>query len=143
MPKKLFLIIGSLTIVFLFFIYRIYDLAYMNRNFYLNEARKINEVYVSGGTAPRGRILDVNGTVLVDNIGINAIYYHKPSNITLKEELVIAETLVNLTNYQYQYDENKLKDFYLIKYSEECNTLITIEEYEMYNERKLSKEDLC
>lgn len=142
MPKKLFLIIGSLTIVFLFFIYRIYDLAYMNRNFYLNEARKINEVYVSGGTAPRGRILDVNGTVLVDNIGINAIYYHKPSNITLKEELVIAETLVNLTNYQYQYDENKLKDFYLIKYSEECNTLITIEEYEMYNERKLSKEDL-
>ena len=29
MPKKLFLIIGSLTIVFLFFIYRIYDLAYM------------------------------------------------------------------------------------------------------------------
>ena len=85
MPKKLFLLIGIVLVIFLLFIYRIYDLAYKNREFYLNEARLINEVYVSGSTAPRGRILDANGKVLVDNIGINAIYYHKPSNVTLKE----------------------------------------------------------
>ncbi len=142
MPKKLFLLIGIVLVIFLLFIYRIYDLAYKNREFYLNEARLINEVYVSGSTAPRGRILDANGKVLVDNIGINAIYYHKPSNVTLKEELFIAESLVKLTNYQYKYDENKLKDFYLVKYAEKCNELITIEEYNMYNERKLTKNDL-
>ena len=142
MPKKIIGLALLLTLIFSFFIYRIYDLAYSKKEYYLNEAELINEVYVTGTSAPRGRILDVNGKVLVDNIGVNTIYYHKPSGVTLKKELEIAEKLAELTNYEYQYNESKLKEFYRTKYSKETDALITEEEYELYNERKLSSEDL-
>ncbi len=131
-----------LSIIFGFFIYRVYDLAYNNKEYYLNKSRAITEVYVTGTSAPRGRILDINGNVLVDNIGVNTIYYHKPSNITLKDELYIAEELAKLTNYEYAYNDKLLKEFYKIKYSTKVDALITSQEYKLYNERKLSSEEL-
>ena len=142
MPKKAIFILFFLALIFFAFTYRVYDLAYNNREYYLNKARGINEVYVTGSSAPRGRILDINGNVLVDNIGINTIYYHKPSSITLKEELQIAEKLAKLTNFEYQYSESKLKKFYMIKYSTKTDALITPEEYKLYNERKISSSNL-
>ena len=142
MPKKMILITIFLSIIFGFFIYRVYDLAYNNKEYYLNKSRAITEVYVTGTSAPRGRILDINGNVLVDNIGVNTIYYHKPSNITLKDELYIAEELAKLTNYEYAYNDKLLKEFYKIKYSTKVDALITSQEYKLYNERKLSSEEL-
>ena len=142
MPKKIILLLSLLALTFLLFLYRVYDLACTNRDYYLDAQNNINEVYVTGTTAPRGRILDVNGKVLVDNIGINTIYYHKQTNITLKDELAIAETLTKLTNFEYEYNEAKLKEFYLLKYPDKVNALITTEEYKLYSERKLTSEDL-
>lgn len=142
MPKKFVFIISIIGLIFLFFLYRVFDLAYLNRQTYLDEAKSITEIYISGSSAPRGRILDTNGNVLVDNIGVNAIYYHKPTSVTLKEELYIAEQLVVLTNYEYEYNEEKLKEFYMLKYSTQVNNLITAEEYELYSERKISAEEL-
>ena len=142
MPKRIIIILMFIASIFGIFIYRVYSLAYQNREFYLNEAREINEVYVSGTSAPRGRILDVNGNILVDNIGVNTIYYHKPSGVTLKDELFVAEELVKITNYEYMYDENRLKEFYSIINSSKVDSLITEEEYQLYSERKLTSQDL-
>lgn len=142
MPKKIILLLSLLAFTFLYFLYRVYDLAYTNRDYYLQAQNSITEVYVTGSSAPRGRILDVNGTVLVDNIGVNTIYYHKPSDVTLKDELSIAETLAEITNFEYEYSESKLKEFYMIKYQDKVNALITTEEYELYSERKLTSADL-
>ena len=142
MPKKVILIITLLSLVFLFFIYRTFDLAYNKKEYYQTEAQNINEVYVTGSSAPRGRILDINGNVLVDNVGVNTIIYHKPSGITLKEELLIAEELAKLTNFEYEYNASKLKDFYKIKYSNKVDLLITEEEYKLYNERKITSDEL-
>ena len=142
MPKKVFIFISVIGLIFILFIYRVYNLAYQNKEYYQNKARSINEIYVTGSTAPRGRILDIHGNVLVDNIGVNTIYYHKPSGVTLKEELAIALKLAKLTNYEYEYNESYLKEFYLIIYSTKANLLITPEEYELYNERKITSEEL-
>lgn len=142
MPKRIIIILMFIASIFGIFIYRVYSLAYQNREFYLNEAREINEVYVSGTSAPRGRILDVNGNILVDNIGVNTIYYHKPSGVTLKDELYVAQELVKITNYEYMYDENRLKEFYSIINSSKVDSLITEEEYQLYSERKLTSQDL-
>ena len=133
MPKKMILITIFLSTIFGFFIYRVYDLAYNNKEYYLNKSRAITEVYVTGTSAPRGRILDINGNVLVDNIGVNTIYYHKPSNITLKDELYISEELAKLTNYEYAYNDKLLKEFYKIKYSTKVDALIPSQEYKLYN----------
>ena len=46
----------------------------------MTEEEKLEEktnIYVNGISAPRGRILDTNGKVLVDNIGVKTIYYNK------------------------------------------------------------------
>lgn len=142
MPKRIIIILMFIASIFGIFIYRVYSLAYQNRDFYLNEARAINEVYVSGSSAPRGRILDVNGNILVDNIGVNTIYYHKPSGVTLKDELFVAEELVKITNYEYMYDIDRLKKFYSIINSSKVDSLITEEEYQLYSERKLTSQDL-
>ena len=142
MPKRIIIILMFIASIFGIFIYRVYSLAYQNREFYLNEAREINEVYVSGTSAPRGRILDVNGNILVDNIGVNTIYYHKPSGVTLKDELYVAQELVKITNYEYMYDEDRLKEFYSIINSSKVDSLITEEEYQLYSERKLTSQDL-
>ena len=142
MPKKLVLIITLITLIFAVFIIRVYHLAYKEKEYYLKEARNINEVYVTGSSAPRGRILDINGNILVDNIGVNTIFYHRQSGITLKEELNTAEALAKLTNFEYAYNKSKLKEFYMIKYSDKVDLLITREEYKLYNERKLTSADL-
>ena len=142
MPKRIIVILMFIASIFGIFLYRVYSLAYQNRDFYLNEARAINEVYVSGSSAPRGRILDVNGNILVDNIGVNTIYYHKPSGVTLKDELFVAEELVKITNYEYMYDIDRLKEFYSIINSSKVDSLITEEEYQLYSERKLTSQDL-
>ncbi len=142
MPKKIIIMISLIIILFSFFLYRVYDLAHNKRAYYLKQAQNINEIYVEGSSAPRGRILDINGNVLVDNVGINTIFYHKTNETNLEMELFIAEELAKLTNFEYKYNENKLKEFYLIKYSDKANKLITKEEYELYSERKLSSAQL-
>ncbi|MCM1052725.1 MAG: penicillin-binding transpeptidase domain-containing protein [Ruminococcus sp.] len=140
MTKKFYKIVLMLFLVFSIFLIRIVDLAYSHHDYYLEEYKKINEVYILGSSAPRGRILDINGKVIVDNIGVNKIVYHKPNNITAKEEIEIAKSLVELTNYAYNYNKDLLKEYYLI--TRDDNNLITEEEKRLYNERKITKDEL-
>lgn len=131
-----------LILVFSLFLYRVSTLMFKHHEYYLNKYYQINEIYVMGRSAPRGRILDINGKVLVDNIGVNEILYHKNSSITQKEEIDIAKILAKTTNFKYKYNKSKLKDFYLILYSDKCQKLITDAEYQKYKERKLTKEEI-
>lgn len=131
-----------MVLIFSLFIYKVIDLSYNKHNEYTEKYLALTDVYIKGNSAPRGRILDINGHVLVDNIGVNTIVYHKPSGITLNEELEIAESLVLLTNYQYNYSENKLRNFYLLKYASKTTDLLTEEEKRLYSERKLTKKEI-
>ena len=140
MPKKFYLIIFLIIIIFGIFIDRVIDIAYKKHDLYLDKYMAINNIYITGNSAPRGRILDINGKVIVDNIGVNTIVYHKKNGITLKEEIEIAKSLSKMTEYQYGYKEDKLKDYYLLLF--DTSNLITKEELELVNKRELSKEDI-
>jgi len=142
MTKKFYFIIAFIIIIFSIFIYRVIDLSICKHDYYLEKYYALTENYTTGSSAPRGRILDINGKILVDNVGINSIFYHKDNNISFEEEVEVAKKLVELTNYKYQYNERKLKDYYLLIYKEETKTLITDEEYKLYNERKITKKEL-
>lgn len=142
MNKKCFFSLCLIGIIFFLFIVRSVFLCTKDKEYYLNKYEGIKNVYVSGPSAPRGRILDINGKVIVDNKGVNTIYYHKLSNATLDMEIDIAKSLARLTNYVYLYDEDVLKDYYLIIKSSDVDKLITEEEKKLYNERKISKTDL-
>ena len=100
--------------------------------------KKINN-YVYGTSAPRGRILDCNGVVLVDNIGVKTLFYNKIDGISIDEEINVAYQIANIIDIEI--NENSLKRFWLLKNNNGVD-LITDEEYELYEKRKLSNSDL-
>lgn len=142
MKKKFYIILTLIGIVFVLFIYRVIEIAYIKRDYYEDKYKEISEIYIKGSSAPRGRILDINGKVIVDNIGVNEILYRKPYGITVNEEINIAKKLALLTNYEYKYDKSKLKDYYLIIKPNIGESLITDAEKDLYQKRKLSLLDI-
>ena len=98
------------------------------------------EVYVSGFSAPRGRILDTNGNVLVDNIGVKTIYYNKIKGINIEDEIEIAKKLADILTIDVA-STKVLKDYWLVTNSN-GESLITEEEYKLLEERKLTNNDI-
>lgn len=130
-----------IIIIFLFIVIgiRIIYLNYFNGDFYSNALIYKTEKYLYGTSAPRGRILDRNGVVLVDNIGKKTIYYNKINNITTKEEIEIAYKLAELIDIEIK--EQSLKNFWIVN-NAGGEKLIIKEEWELYNERKLTKKEI-
>ena len=96
----------------------------------------IKKVY--GPSMPRGRILDRNYNVIVDNVGTNLIIYKKDSKTTLNDEIKISYELAKNLSLDYEnlklYD---LKKFWLIKNPKEGSKKITKKEKELYERRKI------
>ena len=134
--KKYYIIIcllfGILTIR-LFFIYS-------KSNYYENILEKKTVIYVNGSSAPRGRILDTNGKVLVDNVGVKTIYYNKLKEIDKNEEIEISYKLANILTINEGTIE-VLKEFWLVL-NNNGKELITDDEYELLNERKITNDEL-
>ncbi len=133
--KKYILII----IIFTLFLGRVFYLNINDHDKYVNLLKQKTSNYVTGGSAPRGRIIDRNGKVLVDNKGIKTVFYTKLKGIKTKDELDIAKSLANILNVKI--DEDSLKNYYLITHNN-GDDLITDDEYQLFKERKLTSKDL-
>ena len=130
-----------LTIIFLFGILAIRLLTIHSKQ---DEYKKLlmskTQIYITGSSAPRGRILDKSGNVLVDNIGVKTIYYNKIKGITTKEEIAIAQKLASILTIN-SADENTLKEYWLVL-NDNGKFLITEEEYQLLEERKITTAEL-
>jgi len=135
MTKKVII----LSMIFLSILIRVFYINFYEGEEYQKLLNKKTDNYVYGISAPRGRILDRNGKVLVDNKGVKTIFYTKLKNITKDEEIEIAYTLANIVDVKI--NENSLKKFWLIK-NNNGDDLISEEEYEQYKLRKLNSDDL-
>lgn len=130
MQKKIILLI----VIFIIIFYRITNINVINKNQYLNMLdKKINNYFYST-SSPRGRILDRNGVVLVDNVGVKTVFYKKNNDIKQKEELEIAYALANIIDVKINNDN--LKKYWLI-INNNGDNLITKDEYKLLNERKI------
>ena len=133
------------SFVFLFFVsvfLRIGYLGFIKGDYYQNKLKEKTEIFIEGASAPRGRILDCNGKVLVDNIGVKTIIYNKIDNITLKDEIDIAYQLAKIIKLNYRENINNTKTFWILNNQKKAHDLITDEEYQLLEERKLSKEEI-
>ncbi len=137
MYKKIVIII---TFIFLIIIGRLIYLNIYMHDYYLDNLLSKTNYYVYGSSARRGRILDVNGNILVDNKTINTVFYNKLDGVTLEEEIEIANMLANILTIEHGSIIEQ-KDYYL-KLNNNGEGLITEEEYELYEKRKLTSEDL-
>jgi len=122
---------------------RLFYLNVFMKDYYTMMLNKKNDHYVYGDSAPRGRIYDRNHKLLVDNVAVKSIYYTKKAGIRKEEELVLADKGAKVLELDYgKVSEVNLKDFYIAKYEERTNNLITDEEYEKLENRQLTDNDI-
>lgn len=136
--KRKLIYITPIIIFIIFSIKLIFILS--DKYYYSDKLLEKTTIYVNGYSAPRGRILDTNGKVLVDNIGIKTIYYNKLKNITIKEELDIAKKLSEILDIK-EASISEQKEYYLLL-NDNGRSLITDKEYQLLNERKITKKEI-
>ncbi len=109
-------------------------------SYYEEKLTEKTQIYVSGSSAPRGRILDTNGNVLVDNVGVKTLYYNKIKGISITEEITIAQMLASILTIR-EASTSELKEYWLVL-NNNGKDLITAEEYQRLNERKITNAEL-
>lgn len=126
---------------FLLVVGRIIFLNFENHELYEKSLKEKTEIYIEGESAPRGRILDTNGEVLVDNILVQRISYRKINNPNFQEEVEIAQSLQKIFEIE-EANEEELRNFYALRNPEVVNQFITLEEKNLVQERKMDSSQL-
>ena len=127
--KRISVIEIIVFIVFIILTFNLLKIILFNGKMYKQILTNLTNVYVYGDSAPRGRIYDRNYNLLVDNEGVNVIYYKKNSNVTALEEIELAYSVIDHIDLDYNRLRNRnLREFYLVLYQEECSRKITKEE---------------
>ncbi len=107
---------------------------------YVNILEQKTEKYVLGESPARGRILDRNGKVLVDNVGVINIVYRKKPYVSYQDELDLANTLREYVT-DYPVTDKMKKEYFLLTHND-GSELLTDEEKKLYDERKLTLEEI-
>lgn len=95
-----------------------------------------------GLTAPRGRILDINGKILVDNIGVNTLVFngYGLSKSDILNSVKEVSSLIDLDDFNVSL--YNLRYYYYINYKDEVDSLVSDDILKKYDERKMSSSDL-
>ena len=131
-------IVFFISCVFLIVFIKIFYLRKNDVFYYKQLLTQKTSNYIMGNSAKRGRILDINGDVLVDNVGIKTIYFNNIDRIKKSEKIEIAYKLADILTMNEASILNQ-KKFYL-----ETNNidLLTEEEHDLYKKRKLKNKDI-
>ena len=142
--KKRFIFLGGILVVlFLVITLRLYEVMLRKEAYYEEELTTLATQTVEGPSSPRGRILDRNGKVIVDNKAVKTIYYNKDKSRGTKEEIELAYIVSKYLSLDYDKvtDRNK-REFFVAKNSDDMDDRITDEEWEKYEQRKLDSNDI-
>lgn len=138
--KLLLILLFVLTSIIIIFLYYF---QIVKKDYYQLQVDNLSEKIVESDSAPRGRIYDRNGNILVDNQPVKTIYYKKPTGISMNEEIVLAYKVAELIDVDYSSLSNyNLRYFWVINNKTEANKLITADEYQLLKERKITADDI-
>ena len=104
----------------------------------LKDTSSYQKSYIYGLTAPRGRILDRNGKILVDNIGVRSLVFNKLS-ISTKETMDVARNLNDIITFNLTSSNEQKRYCYYIENTTLINNRIPEEIKTKYNERRINK----
>lgn len=133
-----FLIIAMLFILLI----ALFIIQVIHTDKYKEELKTLTKKIVYGTSAPRGRIYDRKGRIIVDNTPLKIIYYKKPSKVTIKKEVEIAYKLADMIEIENKLKDYDLKVFWIRNNKEEANKKITKDEWKKLDERKLTVDDI-
>ncbi len=141
--KRYNILMAIIMMFILVLIVGLFIIQVVRNEHYESEMETLTKQIVSGESAPRGRIYDRNGKLLVDNKPLKVIYYQKPSGVTTKEEIETAYKLANMIALDIsKLKEDDLKKFWIAGHPKKANAKITDEEWDKLEERKLDDDDI-
>ena len=139
MKQKILLI--SLVLLYIVCIIRLSYLMFYKKNYYNKILETKNNKIIYGSSAPRGRILDRNGNIIVDNVGVKTIIYNRLKGVSVSDEISVANKLSEVIDINNGSD-NEIKYFYYINNKDKINNMLDKEIIKKYEERKISYKKL-
>ena len=139
--KRLNIYLTMMILIFIFLACTLFYNQIIKNKYYKEKLNTLNNYIVYGNSAPRGRIYDRNGVLLVDNKPVKTIVFS--GTYTTKEKLETIKELKNLIELDLnKVTETMLKEYYLIVNTNLAREKITKEEWEKYNNRLISSDEL-
>lgn len=136
--KKTYILKILVIVLNLIVVIRLFDIMIIKHEEYATSVKDITEKVIYSSSSPRGRILDKNGNILVDNKGIKVLTYK--SNGDNKLELIKnLATILSIDNYQVS--DTTLKEYYYYQYKSRIDALLDKKIIDKYNSKLISKEE--
>ena len=99
----------------------------VNHEKYEKSLKKLTKKIVYGPSAPRGRIYDRNGKLIVDNKPSKVIYYKKDSKTKIKDEIKISYKLADMIELENKITDKELKIFWIKNNTEKAKEKIDVD----------------
>ena len=141
--RRLLIALIAIIILFVIVFIKLYHVMIIDNNKYKKKLKVLSYNIVEGASAPRGRILDRNGNILVDNVAVKTIYFQKSKKISIKDEIKLAYEVSNHLDLDYYKLNDEMKrEFWILIHEEEADKKIKTSEINKYKQSKLTKNDI-
>jgi len=132
----LILILMSVLIGYLYYV------QIMKRSFFKEKVEIATIKVVEGDSAPRGRIYDRNGKLVVDNIAVRTIVYKK-NGLGTKDEIDLAYKIGSMIDVNFKrLSEDDIRFFWLRNNYDASRDFITDQEYNDLKERRIDSDTI-
>jgi len=122
---------------------RLFYLIVIRGDYYTEKLSNMTDNVILGESTPRGRIYDRNMNLLVDNKNVPVIYYRNVLGLNTCEEIEYIYKLIKYVSVDYNgVTELDIKDFLINKDKNKLNNRITSSEWELYESRRISLDDI-
>ena len=119
---------------------RLFDIGILKHEYYKNESNSILNNYVYGASAPRGRILDAKGRVLVDNKGIKVLSFKKNNKSNIK---FLCESLAEILDLKsISLTDTDKKKYYYFLYKKDIDSILDKNILEKYRMKQIDEVEL-
>lgn len=125
-----------LLVIFIFITIYIGVYYILNHRSYAYKLETKTNLIIEVGNAPRGKIYDVNGNILVDNKIINNLVFSYSSGIDIVD---VAMKLASVYDFSVP-SEKEMINWYKARYN--ANKLLSDEEKRLIKERKIDREEI-
>lgn len=137
------ILIGLIIILMGVLISNLYYVQIVKHEYYNELLATLTLNVVEGETAPRGRIYDRNGILIVDNVPVKTISYKKITGTSMSEEISYAYKVAELIEVDYtELKDSVLRNFWVINNNSIAKSKITSEEWKLFEERKLTSSEI-
>ena len=142
LPLRLNILFFAVFLLFSLMIVRLGVVQLVHGETFREEEERTEDITI-GTMVPRGKIMDRNQNVVVDNNALNAIIYTRYPTTTSEQILETATKLSKLITMKTdRITERDRKDYWILLHPEEAKEKITKEEWALFEEGELEDQDL-